>query len=60
MKRALARVLRAAARRLDPPAPTTTYSGQGMTLNIYGVPQDNAAAIGDAIDWVSRTQLGDA
>jgi hypothetical protein len=44
MKRQIARVLRAAARRLDPPAP--------MTIQIYGVPQTSASS---QVSWSLRT-----
>lgn len=36
---------------------STQFAGTGATVNIYGIPASNAAAIGDAVDWVARTQL---
>jgi murein DD-endopeptidase MepM/ murein hydrolase activator NlpD len=36
---------------------STQFAGTGTTVNVYGVPTENAAAIADAISWVARTQL---
>lgn len=36
----------------------TQFAGTGTVVNIYGIPAENAAAVGDALDWVARTQLG--
>jgi hypothetical protein len=36
----------------------TEFAGTGTVVNIYGIPATNAAAIGGALDWVARTQLG--
>lgn len=36
---------------------STQFAGSGTVVNVYGVPVNNAAAIGDAVSWVARTQL---
>lgn len=33
----------------------TQFAGGGTVVNLYGVPADNAAAIGNAVDWAVRT-----
>jgi hypothetical protein len=38
-------------------AASTQFAGTGTVVNVYGVPAENAAAVGDAVDWVARTQL---
>lgn len=37
---------------------STQFAGSGLTVNLYGIPLDNAAAIGTTMDWFARTQLG--
>ncbi len=38
-------------------AASTQFAGTGTVVNVYGIPAENAAAVGDAVDWVARTQL---
>lgn len=35
----------------------TDFKGSGIVVNITGLPMNNAAALGEAVEWVSRTQL---
>lgn len=41
-------------------AAQTQYAGTGTTVNIFGIPADNAAEIGSQVSWVARTQLAAA
>lgn len=42
---------------IDQALAKTEFAGTGTVVNIYGVAA-NPAAIGDAMDWVARTQVG--
>jgi len=35
----------------------TEFAGSGLVVNMYGIPLENAAAVGQAMDWLARTQL---
>jgi hypothetical protein len=39
-------------------AASTEFAGSGATINIYGLPLDNATAVASEAAWAARTQLG--
>jgi Phage tail lysozyme len=46
-----------AAQSITQEEASTQFAGTGTTVNIYGLPADNAADIADALSWVARTEL---